>query len=428
MHGVEVVAIDVGAHLDADVVGVVEIPGRGVADHLAVARPGDLAALPEGLRQGRDTHGDVEVLARLDHLQRVVVGGLEQFSQVIGRAAALHRGHHVIDVAPLLRPHVAEQIGADRALVRLDRIAVFGVQPPAHIAVQVLVERLHLRPQPVGFGGEGVRRHVVARAPQGAGVGVAQLARALVGDGDHAGVVGLHHRRDGAPALVQRLCLRRIAAVGQDQRGLVQGDRLALVVELAGRVGRVQPGGDVGQLVGGARPVRRRQHQRLTQQVQLAPDVRGHFHIVEAGGAVGGLDAELGHLGVDLGLQPHGVEGDVGGPRPGDARGVFAKLGVFRLGVGDKGGRAFGGRRIGRAGGRGLRQGCRGRPAAVGVTLSRLRRRGGAAGGERQGADRDGGHQLTLHGVFLLERSQETGGGASRQADPRGRRTQALSP
>jgi hypothetical protein len=51
---------------------------------------------------------------------------------------------HVVDIAPFLRPHVAEQVGADRAGLRLHLIAIFLVELGARVAVELVVERLHL--------------------------------------------------------------------------------------------------------------------------------------------------------------------------------------------------------------------------------------------------------------------------------------------
>ena len=48
--GDEVLAGDLDAHLEAEVVDVVDVPGAGVADHVAVARPQEQGALPEGGR------------------------------------------------------------------------------------------------------------------------------------------------------------------------------------------------------------------------------------------------------------------------------------------------------------------------------------------------------------------------------------------
>ena len=51
------------AHLDADVVFEVDVPGAGVADDLAVLRPHEQRSLPEGLRQRREPERRVEPLA-----------------------------------------------------------------------------------------------------------------------------------------------------------------------------------------------------------------------------------------------------------------------------------------------------------------------------------------------------------------------------
>ena len=53
--GDEVVAIDLGAHLDAQIVLTVDIPGRCVADDLAAFGADDLAALIEGRRKRIET-------------------------------------------------------------------------------------------------------------------------------------------------------------------------------------------------------------------------------------------------------------------------------------------------------------------------------------------------------------------------------------
>ena len=48
--GVEVLAGDLDAHLEAQVVHGVDVPGAGVAHHLAIARLEEQRALPERLR------------------------------------------------------------------------------------------------------------------------------------------------------------------------------------------------------------------------------------------------------------------------------------------------------------------------------------------------------------------------------------------
>src|SRR5690606_984364 len=73
----------------------------------------------------------------------------------VHRAGVFIRHQQVPQVAPVLLPHVAHQVGGqhaagDFALV----LPVLRVQAGACVAVQLLVERLDLAPQPVGFGGQ----------------------------------------------------------------------------------------------------------------------------------------------------------------------------------------------------------------------------------------------------------------------------------
>ena len=78
-----------------------------------------------------------------------------------------------VDVGPLLRPHVAEQVRGDGLAVGDLVFAVLLLQPGAHVAVQVVVERLDLVPEALGLLLERVRAHVVAAPPQRAEVGEA---------------------------------------------------------------------------------------------------------------------------------------------------------------------------------------------------------------------------------------------------------------
>jgi hypothetical protein len=111
----EVVSIHLDAHLDADIVLVVDIPGAGMAHDLAVGRLHELRTLPEGFGQRRKAQRREECLTALHHLHRVILLGLEQFGHVIADIPRAVRCDDIINVAPFLRPHVAEQIGADRA-------------------------------------------------------------------------------------------------------------------------------------------------------------------------------------------------------------------------------------------------------------------------------------------------------------------------
>ena len=94
-----------------------------MTDHLAVARPCDLRALPEGLGQGGHADGGVEALSGLDHLDRIIAATDEQMVETIARALGLWRDH-IIDMAPFLRPHIAQKVGPDRAGPGLNRRAI----------------------------------------------------------------------------------------------------------------------------------------------------------------------------------------------------------------------------------------------------------------------------------------------------------------
>ena len=55
MDGGEILGGDVDAHLDAQIVHEVDVPGAGVAHHVAVARLDEQRAFPERLRQRRES-------------------------------------------------------------------------------------------------------------------------------------------------------------------------------------------------------------------------------------------------------------------------------------------------------------------------------------------------------------------------------------
>ena len=57
--------------------------------------------------------------------------------------------HQRKDVAPLLRPGIAQQVGANHAVGVHRRRAILLDQLGAHVGVQRIVERLHLLPQPL---------------------------------------------------------------------------------------------------------------------------------------------------------------------------------------------------------------------------------------------------------------------------------------
>ena len=377
MDGDEVVAVHLGAHLDADVVRIVDVPGRCVADHLAVGGLHDLRALPEGLRQRLEAERRVEGLALADHARRVVLLGDEQVADVVAQVARALGRDEIVDVAPFLRPHVAEQVGTDRAGLGLHGVAVLIVQLPADVRVEREVERLHLLPDLVGGRGELVGRHVVARAPHRADIGIAEALGTLVGERRHLLVIGPHRRADiVVPARPHLLQLGGVA--GRAHRGLDVGavDRLAVERAAALAVGRGHLGGERRQLVRRARPGGRGQHDAAAQQVELALGVVGQVAGARvAGGLVRQLHLQLGQLRVRRGSERVGVVGDVGGVDPVYLVVRLRRGGELPFGIGDEGGR--------------LRRGRRGGGGTA------LCGRGGGAEEARQNGERGGG---TDHG------------------------------
>ena len=170
-----------------------------------------------------------------------------------------------VDVRPVLRPDVAEQVRRNRPVRRHD-VAVLLAQLHPHVGVQLQVERPHLIPQPIELLRELVGRHVVLRAPHRAGVGEAELLRALVRQLDEARVVLAHRRRDRVPAFPRRAQLVLVARRRHDLRDVVDvqaGLGLRRVgAPLALAVRRLEPRHDLRQLLGFLRIGRRRHHQR----------------------------------------------------------------------------------------------------------------------------------------------------------------------
>ena len=63
-------------------------------------------------------------------------------------------------MSPLLRPHVAEQVCRNRAVLRHLVLAVDIAELRAHVTMQFVVQRLDLFPEAAGFGLEFGRAHI----------------------------------------------------------------------------------------------------------------------------------------------------------------------------------------------------------------------------------------------------------------------------
>ena len=131
--GEEVLAGDLNAHFQAHVVGEVDIPGAGMADDVSVGRLEEERALPKSWWQRGESEREEEALAIFHHLLIVGVLFLQQGGEIVAWVGAWGR-HQWVDVAPILSPEVAEEVGRN-GTAGGHEIAVFFVQARAHIGV-----------------------------------------------------------------------------------------------------------------------------------------------------------------------------------------------------------------------------------------------------------------------------------------------------
>ena len=119
------------------------------------------------------------MLAVAHHVERRRVLRLQDCGKVESRIGVRRRDQR-IDIVPLLRPHVAEQVRRNRAVRGHHAVAVFLAQAIAHVGVRGQVQRTNLLPQAVEFIGESVRRQVVLGAPHRARIVEPQLRAPLL--------------------------------------------------------------------------------------------------------------------------------------------------------------------------------------------------------------------------------------------------------
>ena len=209
-------------------------------------------------------------------------------------------------------------MGGNRLVRGDDGRAVLVGQTRPNVAVERLVERAHLVPQPFELDRERIGGHVVAGAPELAEVGEPQIAGPRVGQLHEAGIGVPHRGRHRPPAEPQVQQLVGVADLGEPPFELRQ--RQALLVAAgtvhAPAVRGLHPHGDGRQLrlqrrIGG----RRHPHRRLQPQ-QLAPEVVGKLDPVEPRRAGGQLHGEADHRGLGVCRLRRGVVGDVGALDP----------------------------------------------------------------------------------------------------------------
>jgi dissimilatory sulfite reductase (desulfoviridin) alpha/beta subunit len=115
-----------------------------MTDHFTIARFQKLRAIIKALGQWLKTERREKALANFHHADFVNALGFQQFANVIADLASARRGNEVVNVAPFLRPHIAEQVGADRAGFGLHLVPIFSIQLSADKGVQLIIKWLNL--------------------------------------------------------------------------------------------------------------------------------------------------------------------------------------------------------------------------------------------------------------------------------------------
>ena len=114
-------------------------------------------ALPE-VRGSGSKPSDVKKLSPIFTIAFASVFFVCERLRDVDRRLSLVGLDEVEDVLPLLRPHVAEQARGDRAGLRGTLSAVALAELARDVAVELVVERLHLLPEPLDVGLELVGR------------------------------------------------------------------------------------------------------------------------------------------------------------------------------------------------------------------------------------------------------------------------------
>src|SRR5579871_3392591 len=106
MNGDEVFVLDLDAHLQSKIVLIVNVPGAGVANDIAVGGLKEQGAIPKGLRQRSKPQRGEKSFAVADHPQIVDLAIFQKLGKVIS-LRSIFRSDKGIDISPFLRPHVS---------------------------------------------------------------------------------------------------------------------------------------------------------------------------------------------------------------------------------------------------------------------------------------------------------------------------------
>src|SRR5947207_15650586 len=113
MDDAEILFGDLDAHLDAQVVLRIDVPGARMAHHVAIGGLREKGSLPERLWQRRKAERSKKRLAVTHHPPRIRLSLLQNLPQVV----ALRRPwriHQRINVVPLLAPNISQQVRWNR--------------------------------------------------------------------------------------------------------------------------------------------------------------------------------------------------------------------------------------------------------------------------------------------------------------------------
>jgi len=106
VNGREILSRRFEAYFDPQIILEVNVPGAGVADHFAVARLGEQGPLPESGGQRLEAERLKKSFRVVDHPLRIYILCAQGGADIHAGIRAGRRKKRV-DVAPLLRPHVA---------------------------------------------------------------------------------------------------------------------------------------------------------------------------------------------------------------------------------------------------------------------------------------------------------------------------------
>ena len=157
----------------------------------------------------------------MHHAQLIYLVIFQELSEVIA-LGGIGGCYDRVDIAPLLRPHVAEQVRGNQPIRTVGNLSIFLNELLAHVSVQRDIQGLDLAPEPLQFGAELIRRHVIVGAPHSSGVLEPKIRRTSIRQLDKTRIAFTHGSGNLVPACPGVQQFVGIGAVGQDEFKIVQ--------------------------------------------------------------------------------------------------------------------------------------------------------------------------------------------------------------